>query len=197
MNTKDDAINRPGFTIPEKFTPEILSDLDKTILENLGKSKLIVPDDVRGKAKTLEAGVIAGNWPKLSKAKGRFIFILDETGEKSSAYAQGHPSLKDRVLFVNMPSGNPEAAIMIINDPMKDSARIKEMVNKGYIVRTRADADTQEARLNDKRRFQAACRSGAQIITTDYYQKSSHFKSDYVISFDDKKYIRRNPVLLR
>jgi hypothetical protein len=78
---------------------------------------------------------------------------------------------------------------------MKDSAKIKEMVNKRYIVRTRADADTREARLNDKRRFQAACRSGAQIITTDYYQKSAHFKSDYVISFDDKKYIRRNPVL--
>jgi thiamine monophosphate kinase len=75
------------------------------------------------------------------------------------------------------------------------SPDIKSLVEKGYIIRTRADSDTKEARENDKSSFVAACNSGAQIITTDYYKKSTHFKSDYVISFDgDSKYFRLDPV---
>lgn len=82
--------------------------------------------------------------------------------------------------------------MMIINnakDPM-----IPQLVKKGYIIRTRADSDTQEARRNDRSNFDAACASGAQIITTDYYLKSTHFKSDYVVSFKDDKYFRVNPL---
>jgi len=37
--------------------------------------------------------------------------------------------------------------------------------------------------------------SGAQIISTDYYRPSTHFKSDYVISFPGGKYFRPDPVL--
>ena len=66
------------------------------------------------------------------------------------------------------------------------------MVKKGYMVRTRADADTEEARRNDKTVFQAACASGAQIITTDYYYKSAFFPSDYVVKFDDGSYMRKD-----
>ena len=80
---------------------------------------------------------------------------------------------------------------MIMNNP-KD-AQIQEMVKKGYIVRTRADGDTKEARVNDKSGFVAACASGAQIITTDYYYKSTFFASDYSVIFDDGKYMRRQP----
>lgn len=82
-----------------------------------------------------------------------------------------------------------------MNDPERDSSKIMQMVHKGYIVRTRADADTKEARRNDNTRFKVACRSGAQIITTDYYKKSAHFRSDYSVSFDNGKYVRRNPIV--
>ena len=85
---------------------------------------------------------------------------------------------------------------MIRNDPAMPE--IKSLVEKGYIIRTRADADTREARMNDKTDFIAACNSGAQIITTDYYRKSTRFKSDYVVSFDGaNKYLRLNPVFGR
>ena len=63
------------------------------------------------------------------------------------------------------------------------------------MVRTRADADTEEARSNDKTRFRAACNSGAQIITTDYYYKSAFFPSNYTVQFDDGKYIRKDDAL--
>ncbi len=65
-------------------------------------------------------------------------------------------------------------------------------------MRRRADADAREARTNDRSEFMAACSSGAQIITTDYYRKSTRFKSDYVVSFDGtNKYMRLNPVVGR
>ncbi len=99
------------------------------------------------------------------------------------------------MLFTNAEPGTPEAAFLILNDALKNEAKIQELVKKGYLVRTRADADTKEARRNDKRTFEAACRSGAQIITTDYYRPSTHVKSDYVIRFDGGKYLRLNPLL--
>jgi len=81
---------------------------------------------------------------------------------------------------------------MIINNPKGDGGKIREMVKRGYMIRTRADADTKEARANDKSGFVAACASGAQIITTDYYYKSTFFPSDYVVHFDDGKYVRKD-----
>ena len=62
------------------------------------------------------------------------------------------------------------------------------------MIRTRSDADTREARTGDKSRFEAAIRSGAQVITTDYYQKSLSPNKDFEITFDGK-YSQCNPVL--
>jgi hypothetical protein len=194
MNAKDEASKKPEFTVPEKFTSKTFADLDKEILDNLGKQYLITPDDVRGTYKTLEAAVLHNNWPTLKAAKGKFIFILDEKDEKRAAYIAGHPSLKGRVLFADAMPGTPEAAIHIMNDAKKDFAAIQKLVKKGYIIRTRADSDTEEARANDKSSFVAAQKSGAQIISTDYYKKSTHFKSDYVISFDGGIYFKPNPL---
>jgi len=193
MNAKDDTIRKPGFTIPEPFTARVYNQLDSVILAGLGRSKLIIPDNVRGTMPTLEAAVLAGNWPTMQSAKGKFLFVLDETGSKRSAYIAGHPSLKNRVLFTNSEPATPEAAFIILNNSVDDQRQIQTLVKKGYLVRTRADSDTKQARLNDKRNFEAACQSGAQIITTDYYARSQFFPSDYVVHFADGTYLRPNP----
>lgn len=183
-------------TESEPYTPAVFDELDRALEDGLGKERLITPDMVRGHYATLEEAVLSDNWPRLKAAKGKFLFILDNHDKKRDMYIAGHPSLKGRVLFVNADAGTPEAAAMILNDPM--DPEIKRLVEKGYIIRTRADSDTREARSNDKREFLAACNSGAQIITTDYYKKSTRFKSDYVVSFDGpNKYVRLNPVVGR
>jgi hypothetical protein len=193
LNAKDNAVE--GFPIiPDKFSPSDFKNLDELIVRELGEDKLITPDQVRGSYGTLEEAVVNKSWPELSSSLGRFIFILDETGAKREAYLSSE-SLK-RVLFTNSPEGDANAAIMIINNPKRDFERIKELVAKGYIIRTRADADTYEARNGDFSRFKAAGESGAQIITTDYYEKSKHFKSDYFVQFPNGKYTRANPVLI-
>ena len=193
MNAKDDTIKKPGFTIPEPFTAPVYNQLDSVILAGLGRSKVITPDNVRGTMPTLEAAVLAGNWPTMQSAKGKFLFVLDETGSKRTAYIAGHPSLKNRVLFTNSEPATPEAAFVILNNSIEDQSQIQALVKKGYIVRTRADSDTKQARLNDKRNFEAACQSGAQIITTDYYARSQFFPSDYVVHFANGTYLRPNP----
>jgi len=147
INAKDDTIRRSNFTAPEKFIPKTFDELDKVIVENLGRDKLVIHDMVRGKFETLEKAVLHKNWPSLNESRGKFIFILDEQGDKLSFYIKGHSSLKERVLFVNALPGTPEAAIMVMNDPLKDMKRIQKLVKKGYIVRTRADADTKEAMI--------------------------------------------------
>jgi hypothetical protein len=192
MNAKDAEVKAPDFTIPEKFTSAVFDRLDKEILDNLGRSYLVIPDDIRGNYASLEQAVLGNRWPTMKGMRGKFFFILDEGGEHRASYIDGHPSLTGRILFTDSPEGTPEAAFMIINDAKRDQEKIKEMVRKGYMVRTRADADTREARANDKSSFFAACASGAQIITTDYYYKSKFFPSEYVVSFDGGTYIRKD-----
>ena len=54
----------------------------------------------------------------------------------------------------------------------------------GYLVRTRSDANTTEARENDYSRFEAALESGAQIISTDYYLPDTLFGNAFHITLD-------------
>jgi len=191
LESKDGDANKFG-TQPEPYTSEIFDELDATLLRYLGKKHIITPDDVRGQYRTLEEAVLHQNWPTLGQARGKFLFILDAKAKKKKMYAKNHPSLKGRTLFINAEEGTPEAAVMIINNP-KDE-RIPKLVKKGYLIRTRADANTKEARTNDYSRFEAAKKSGAQIITTDYYLPSKLFKSTYHIHFDDGRFIRNNPI---
>jgi hypothetical protein len=192
MNAKDDTIKLPGFTKPEKFTPAVYDQLDEVILSILGKQQLIMPDNIRGNSATLEEAVLKKGWPKMSKSKGKFLFVLDEGKSKTDDYIKNHSSLKGRVLFTNSAVGSPEAAFLIMNNAVKDLEKIKENVKKGYLVRTRADGDTRQARTNDYTSFEAAKASGAQIISTDYYLKSTLFPSNYSVSFEGKSYVRKN-----
>lgn len=177
----------------EELDVKAMDDLDAELVQHLGKEYIITPDDVRGKYATLEEAVLKGNWPTLQAAKGKYLFVLDDHGAKRATYMEGHPSLKGRILFVNAEPGTPEAAVLIRNGSKEPG--IKELVQKGYIIRTRADGDTKQARVNDRSYFDAACSSGAQIITTDYYLKSTYFASPYQVYFEgENKYIRMNPV---
>jgi len=191
LEAKDGGENKFG-TKPDQVTDQFFEDLDQALINGLGKDKLITPDDVRGSFSTLEDAILNNNWPTLKAARGKFLFILDDTKDKRSLYIKNHPSLKNRVLFVNAEPGTPEAATLIRNNPEDET--ISGLVSKGYIIRTRADAGTKEARANDYTHFEDAKKSGAQIITTDYYLPSRFFESDYHISFKDKTYVRPNPV---
>jgi len=188
INAKDD--NNRNLTEPLPFTKEALESIDVEIRSVFDDSQLITPDLVRGEFASLEEAVIKNGWPELDAVRGRFLFILDENETKINRYIDGHPSLKNRVLFVNAKEGTPEAAFRIVNNPIKDFNYIQELVAKGYMVRTRADDGTNEARTNDYTKFEKAKASGAQVISTDYYIPSALFKSTYKVSFDSNQFER-------
>ena len=194
MNAKDQAIERDGFVRPLPFDAAAWDALDREIVEVLGRERLLVPDDVRREHESLEAAVLSDGWPPLEDVRGKFLFVLDERGEKQRGYVQGHPSLRERVLFVNAEPGRPEAAFLILNDPLGQAAVIRHRVLDGYLVRTRADADTEEARSGETLRREAAFASGAQLISTDYYRPDPRFATGYQATLPGGGVVRCNPV---
>jgi hypothetical protein len=195
MNTNDKIHDDPDMVKPLPFDSEAYDALDREILSILPKEKLIMPDDVRGEYDTLEEAVLAHNWLLLGEARGRIMFVLDQNDHKLETYVKDHPSLKGRILFVNAEEGRPEAAFRIVNDPIKDKEYIQELVRKGYLIRTRADAETREARNNDMSRFKAALESGAHYISTDYYMPNPAFGTGYKIQLPENMIAVWNPII--
>jgi hypothetical protein len=75
----------------------------------------------------------------------------------------------DFPMFVYGSTDEPMTLFVRRNQPIGNEEEIKELT-KDFIVRTRTDAGTLEARANDQSRKEAAIRSGAQIVSTDYYR---------------------------
>lgn len=186
INAKDGKI--PNTKDPLPFTADALKSIDNEIKQVMDSESLITPDLVMGSYETLEQAVLAEGWPLLEDVKNRFLFVLDEKGAKKDRYLSNFSSLREAVLFVNEKEGNPNAGFLIMNDPINDFEHIKTLVSLGYMVRTRADSGTEEARENDYSTFDKAKASGAQIITTDYYIPSKLFKSDYKVIFENNTY---------
>jgi hypothetical protein len=195
MNAKDSGADLPNAVKPLLFDGQAFDEWDAEIREVMPASKLITPDDVRGEYPTLEAAVVSHAWPTLARSRGRFLFVLDETGPKLETYAKGHPSLKGRVMFVNAREGRPEAAFRIVNDPIGSFHYIQKLVKAGYVVRTRADADTVEARKGEYSRMDAAFDSGAQFVTTDYYRPNPDFGTGFHVRLPGGGVSRWNPLL--
>ena len=195
FNAKTDVIDRPGFVRPLGFGTAAFDSLDAEIKSIIHEDRIIKPDDIRGGYATLEEAALAGNWPKLEESRGKFLFVLDEGPEKRAAYLKGHPNLLGRVMFIDADPGDPAAAFIIFNDPIKHLDSIQSLVKMGYMVRTRADANTLEARVGDLARLQAALKSGAQFISTDYYLDENPFGTRYKAELPNKQNWILNPVL--
>jgi hypothetical protein len=121
---------------------------------------------------------------------------LDNTDGVKDRYLEDHESLKGRVMFVSVNPDHPAAGWMKLNDPLDDFQHIQDCVRRGFIVRTRADYDTTQARKNDTRQRDRAIESGAQFISTDFPIPDSRW-SDYCVQWPDRAVYRRNPVKAR
>ncbi|MGK6322156.1 phosphatidylinositol-specific phospholipase C1-like protein [Sphingomonas sp. DT-51] len=168
--------------------------LDAEIRAVLPPSKLITPDDVQGRYPTLRDAVLANNWPSLEQARGKILFALDETPAKVALYRGARRSLEGRVFFINTDEDSPAAAYLTLNETMADAARIRRDVAANYLVRTRADAETREARSNDTRRRDTALASGAQYVSTDYLWPDPRFPGGYHVALPGGGVARCNPV---
>jgi hypothetical protein len=178
-------------TITEKFTAATFDALDAEIRSVFSPGEFISPDQVRGKHATLEEAVLSDGWPTLGQARGKVVFLMDQR-PMGPVYLEGHPSLRGRVLFTNAVPGQPDAAFTEENEGTQQE--IAALVRKGYLVRTRTDENTKEARTNDTAQRDRALASGAQLLSTDYPASEPSTWTTYSVSFPDGAVARCNPV---
>ncbi|NQE64015.1 Ca2+-dependent phosphoinositide-specific phospholipase C [Caulobacter sp. RHG1] len=179
------AAAAPGATPLDPFDARAFAEMDASIAEIIGRDRVIAPDDLRGSYPTLEAAALAGNWPTLEAAKGKIVFLMIVPGLNLATftpYMQGRPNLEGRLAFVQGRPGMPHAAFVMLDNALTRGAEIRDLVSRGYLVRTRSDIDTGEARTNDVARRDAALASGAQIVSTDYPFAPNIFGNSFVVS---------------
>jgi hypothetical protein len=178
-------------TSPEKFTPVTFDALDAEIRSVFAPNEMITPDQVRGKHATLEEAVLHHAWPTLDAARGKVIFLMDQR-PVGPVYLEGHPSLHRRLIFTNAEPGQPDCAFTEENEGSQEA--IAALVRKGYLVRTRTDADTKQARTNDISRREIALASAAQLLSTDYPASEPSEWTGYSVSLPGGAVARCNPV---
>jgi hypothetical protein len=136
--------------------------------------------------------VLAKRWPTLASARGKMVFLLDQRSV-TPVYVEGHPSLAGRVLFTNSVPGAPDAAFLERNDGPAEE--ITRLVQQGYLVRARTDADTRQARSNDTSTRDAMLGSGAQILSTDYpANEPARWPGHFSVALPGNAVARCNPV---
>jgi Phosphoinositide phospholipase C, Ca2+-dependent len=191
-----DSIGSPmalGFQ-GQPIGPAELDALDAEIRSVFPEQQLLTPEEVRGSHPTLEDAILTDGWPTLGAARGQVMFLMDNPVHRLD-YLAGHPNLDGRVMFTTTNQGEPDAAFLDrAEDP--DVFTIQDLVRRGYLVRTRADHDTLQARTGDTTQRDAALLSGAQFVSTDYPipGRAAPFGTDYVAQIPDGNPARCNPI---
>ena len=181
IEAKDAPVQDPkgiGYVKPLPIGPSELRALDEEIREVFSAEHVLTPDRVRGRHRTLAQAIAADGWPRLRDVRGTILFALDNTDQHRIDYLRGNPSLEGRMLFVSSPPGDPSAAFLKMNDVLTEESAIRQRVREGFLVRTRADIPTEEARTGSITRRDGAFQSGAQYVSTDYPEPSP-FGSGY------------------
>jgi hypothetical protein len=204
VETKQDAPGDDPTLAALGFQPAPVYDvaaadaLDSEIKEVFGENLdgIFTPDRLRGNYPTLQTAVLNKAWPTLKNSRGKVVFIME--GACKSFYMQNHPSLTGRAMFVYTNPGNDECAFIVQNDAPNQLQNIENYVRQGYMVRTRCDIETAEARSGDYTRMNAALNSGAHICSTDYYRPDSRAGqpgwSNYHVQLPGGAVARKNPV---
>jgi hypothetical protein len=105
---------------------------------------------------------------------GKVIIIFDGKGDSYKKYTH------ENLAFIYGNTNDAETAFVIRNNPIGNEKEISTLTNT-YIVRTRTDVETLQARNNDYTMFDAAIQSRAQILSTDFYAPDITLSS-YVVS---------------
>ncbi len=196
IEAKDDIIPEIGFgfVIPVPIGAAELDAIDAEIRAIFPPEQLLTPDDVRGSRATLREAIELDGWPTLRAARGRVLFLLDNEGSEKQDYLAGHPSLAGRVMFTSSRPPADEAAFVKLNDPLGSFDLIQSLVADGFIIRTRADADTTQARTGDTTQRDAAIASGAQFVSSDYPVPDPRFGTSYMVAMPGGMPARCNPI---
>jgi len=178
-----------GFRKAIPFDSIAYRELDKDILSVFNRKELMTPEGLKDSFPSIRERINNIGWPALNDMLGKIVFILDGNGtEYKMASAE-------QLAFSYSDPADPSTAFVIRNNPVGNEKEIKDL-SKLYIVRTRTDVETMEARNNDHTMLDAAIESQAQILSTDYY-KADEKLSSYKVDLEKRKTVRSWPFILR
>lgn len=182
------------YTTPHTIDADNIFTVDEEIWQVFARDHVITPDDVRGEYDTLHGAVMAEGWPTLAQSRGKVLFALDNTGRHLTDYLSRSLLLAGRALFVSAAPGHPASGFLKMNNVIADAEAINAYAAQGYLIRTRSDVPSHEARTGDTTRRDLALASGAQYISTDYVEPSP-LGSDYQVVLPGTEGVARcNPV---
>lgn len=190
-------LNDTDYNLPTPILPwdgPAMDQLDAEIRSVFPPGDVITPDAVRGRHATLAEAITTDGWPRIDDVRGKVMFVMDNSGSYRDTYTAGHPTLEHRMIFTNSDVGRPDAAFVKENDPIGSQQTIRDLVGAGYVVRTRADADTVQARANDTTQRDAAIASGAQWVSTDYEVPGRAYGQPYFVAVPGGTPARCNPI---
>lgn len=143
---------------------EKLHVLEADIRSAMPRDMLLLPEDVARGAPSMRQAVAERGWPTLAETRGRIAFVLFGPEKHRVHYARGNPSLRGRAMFVASDALRPETAIVNYDDPVRQARAISRAIERGMLVRTRADAGL----VQDRTRRDAALAGGAHFVITDF-----------------------------
>ena len=183
-----------GFKKAIKFDSIAYQALDNEISDVFkNTSILFTPKDLMAGHKSISERLKTTGWPTLNSCLGKVIFILD--GDQNDIYQTSLENGEERPMFTFSEPGKITAAFIKRNNPIGQEEQINKMTDD-YIVRTRSDVETMQARTEDYSMFNAAISSNAQIISTDYYREDPKIGS-FKISLDSYKLLSNLPFIFR
>lgn len=190
----NDILAELGFTKAEPWSYESLARMQHEILSVFPYNQIIKPLDVQGSAASLNEAILNDGWPTIGECRGKVLFFFNNE-DITEMYHFIESDMADRIVFTNAAPGTEHAAIVLRNNAF--NSEIPILVEEGYLVRTRSDAGTYEARVGDYSSWIQALESGAQFISTDYYKADfragSFGWSDYHVSYENGL-CRVNPI---
>lgn len=155
-------------THPEAWDDEGMLGLEAEILRSVPRDRLLTPRDLMRDHDTLRDSIVNEGWPKLGELLEKFVLLLDNEGGFRDRYLELDGGWSERLLFTSVDESHDAAGWMKINNPIESEERIKRLVERGFLIRTRADSGL-EPRFNGRtQQRDAALRSGAQLVSTDF-----------------------------
>jgi hypothetical protein len=156
----------------DEFDPalgeKVVAKMEQDISARFPRARLVTPELVQGDAPSLREAIVTRGWPTLGEVRGRVMFALLDSGPYRDVLTRGGQGLAGRLIFAIGGRDQPWASVLLVDDAIVDEAGIRDAVTQGFLVRSRADVDGVEARSGDRTRLEAALRSGAHAVSTDF-----------------------------
>lgn len=168
--------------------------LENEIVEAIGADNIVMPAEVKGRARNLSSAIKQKGWPTLDRMAGRFVLLLLNKKDETISYGDALPGLPHRLFFTSQEIGSKESGWFRIPDPAYP--QLKRIIRSGFLATVQADTHTFEGRTGSTARRDKAFSSGAQFILTDFPTRDKRF-TEYRVAFDGTRFVRCNSAKTR